>query len=116
MSECSPYPPERTTDLGGEQVPPLSASLHRTDPRPPTVRYVGQDLANQIRDAAGGDPAVARSILEQTLRDLDELDYADATSGFSSQQEAHTAALLLTSSRITPPARSRSPRVEAPER
>ena len=97
MSECSPYPPERTADLGGEQALPLSASPHRADPRPPTLRSVGQDLANQIRNAAGGDPVLARSILDETLRDLGELDYVGATSGFSSQKEPNTAALLLTS-------------------
>ena len=97
MSECSPYPPERTADLGGEQVLPLSASPHRADPRPPTLRSVGQDLATQIRNAAGGDPVLARSILDETLRDLHELDYVGATSGFSSQKESNTAALLLTS-------------------
>ena len=97
MSECSPYPPERTADLGGEQALPLSASPHRADPRPPTLRSVGQDLANQIRNAAGGDPVLARSILDETLRDLHELDYVGATSGFSSQKESNTAALLLTS-------------------
>ena len=97
MSECSPYPPERTADLGGEQVLPLSASPHRADLRPPPVRSVGQDLANQIQNAAGGDPALARSILEETLRDLDELGYVGVTSGFSSQKEPKTAALLLTS-------------------
>ena len=97
MSACSPYPPERTADLGGEQALPLSASPHRADPRPPTLRSVGQDLANQIRNAAGGDPVLARSILDETLRDLGELDYIGATSGFSSQKESNTAALLLTS-------------------
>ena len=31
MSKCSPYPPERTADLGGEHVLPLSTSPHRAD-------------------------------------------------------------------------------------
>ena len=95
MSKWSPYPPERTTDLGGEQVLPLFAPRHRTDPRPPTVRSVRQDLANQIWNAARGDPAVARFILKETIRGLDELAYVGATSGFRSQKEPHTAALLL---------------------
>ena len=32
MSKCSPYPPEKTADLGGEHVLPLSTSPHRADP------------------------------------------------------------------------------------
>lgn len=97
LSACSPFPPERTSSSGGEQTIPLSASPQRTDPRPPTVRSVAQDLASQIRYVSGGDALIGRSIVEELLRDLDGGASTTAIVDVAAQKAAHTAALLLAS-------------------
>ena len=97
LSPCSPFPAERTSLPSGEEAIPLSASPQRTDPRPPTVRSVAQDLASQIRYASRGDATLALSIVEETLRDLDGGAMTTAIVDGAAQKSSHTAALLLAS-------------------
>ena len=77
---------------GAAAMVPFSASPLRADPRPPTCRSIGIDLAASLREVAGDDPDVQKSCLEAMREEL-------PTVAWPQMREDKVAAQLLSSLR-----------------